>query len=41
MSDIMALGEVMSSGTGIPWTEGLMKVPDEDAIAPKPKGWQF
>ena len=31
----------MSSGNGIPKTEGPMMVPDEDAIAPKPKGWQF
>ena len=22
-------------------TEGLMQVPDEDAISPKPKGWQI
>ena len=38
---MMTVGEVLSIGTGIPRTEGPMKVPDEDAIAPKPKSWQI
>ena len=37
----MTLKEVMSSATGIPKTEGPTIVPEEDAIAPKLKGWQF